>query len=251
MTMGTALHLRCGQRRFILGGRDHHVAAGTRLEAPDAGYGLPVDVDAWVAGTDFREILTLAGRQTNRSRMAASPLAPAGPTRCLLFPSSLLVQQMGPFAFRKRQQLLRSVNQPRLAIDVGADAIWVVDPNSNALIATARLAQVTATPETYQYRYGFSGFGSLDQIVGRMFEQAMTSSLSTTVVLVLCIPGMQPISIGCRDTVGGLDRRFSWPRDVRQRVNEPPDFAVSGADWLTLVEKFGLAPYLQRHGQQV
>jgi hypothetical protein len=251
MTMGTALHLRCGQRRFILGGRDHHVAAGTRLEAPDAGYGLPVDVDAWVAGTDFGEILTLAGRQSNRSRMAASPLAPAGPTRCLLFPSSLLVQQMGPFAFRKRQQLLRSVNQPRLAIDVGADAIWVVDPNSNALIATARVAQVTATPETYQYRYGFSGFGSLDQIVGRMFEQAMTSSLSTTVVLVLCIPGMQPISIGCRDTVGGLDRWFSWPRDVRQRVNEPPDFAVSGADWLTLVEKFGLAPYLQRHGQQV
>jgi hypothetical protein len=49
MTMGTTLHLHCGQRRFVLGGRDYRVAAGTRLEAPDAGYGLPVDVDAWVA----------------------------------------------------------------------------------------------------------------------------------------------------------------------------------------------------------
>jgi len=38
-TMGTALHLQCGQHRFILGGRDRRVASGTRLEAPDAGYG--------------------------------------------------------------------------------------------------------------------------------------------------------------------------------------------------------------------
>jgi len=67
----------------------------------------------------------------------------------------------------------------------------------------------------------------------------------------LRFPGMQPLSVGCRDTVGGLEQRFSWPRDVRQRVNEPPDFEVSGADWLTLVEKFGLTPYLQRHDQQV
>jgi hypothetical protein len=32
-SMGTALHLHCGQRRFVLGGRDRRVAAGTRLEA--------------------------------------------------------------------------------------------------------------------------------------------------------------------------------------------------------------------------
>jgi hypothetical protein len=251
MTMGTTLHLHCGQRRFVLGGRDYRVAAGTRLEAPDAGYGLPVDVDAWVAGTDFGEILTLAGRQSSQSGLAASPPAPAGPTRCLLFPSPLLIQQMGSFAFRRRQQLLRSVNQPRLAIDVDADAIRVVDPNSNSLIASAQVAQVTATPETYRYRYGFSGFGSPDQMVGRVIERGMASSLSTTPVLVLSIPGAQPLTIGCRDTVGGLDMRFSWPGNVRQRVNDPPDFAVSGADWLTLVEKFGLTPYLQRHDQQV
>jgi hypothetical protein len=145
MTMGTTLHLHCGQRRFVLGGRDYRVAAGTRLEAPDAGYGQPVDVDAWVAGTDFGEILTMAGRQSSKSRLDASPLAPAEPTRCLLFPSPLAIQQMGPFAFRQKQQLLQSVNQPRLAIDVGPDAIRVIDPNTNALIASARLAFSTPT----------------------------------------------------------------------------------------------------------
>ena len=29
------------------------------------------------------------------------------------------------------------------------------------------------------------------------------------------------------------------------------DFSCSGGDFLLLVEKFGLAPYLQRHDQQV
>jgi hypothetical protein len=62
---------------------------------------------------------------------------------------------------------------------------------------------------------------------------------------------MEPLTIGCRDTVGGLDMRFSWPRDVRQRVNDLPDFSCSGGDFLLLVEKFGLAPYLTRHDQQV
>jgi hypothetical protein len=242
--MGAALHLHCGQRRFVLGGRDYRVAPGTRLEAPDAGYGLPVDVDAWVTDTEFGEVLTISGRQSSPSGLDARPLAAAGPTRCLLFPSSTLIQQMGPFAFRRRQQLLGSLNQPRLAIDVGADAIRVVDPNSNALLASAQVAQVTATPETYKYRHGWSA--SPDQIVSRM-----AANLATTPVMVLCIPGAQPLTIGCRDTIGGLDLRFSWPRDVRQRVNDPPDFSVSGGDFLLLVEKFGLAPYLIRHDQQV
>jgi hypothetical protein len=253
MTMGTTLHLHCGPRRFVLGGRDYRVAAGTRLEAPDAGYGLPVDVDAWVAATDFGEILTMAGRRGDHSRLDASPPELAQPTRCLLFPSPLLIQQMGSFAMRRKQQLVQSLNQPRLAIHVGADAISVVDPNSNALIASAPGAQVTATPETYQYRYGSPWWwaGSVDQIVDRVLQRRMTRSLSATPVLVLCIPGAQPLSIGCRDTVGGLDRRFSWPAGVRQRVNDPPEFAVSGADWLTLIEKFGLGPDLQRHDLHV
>src|SRR5258705_1039270 len=90
--MGTALHLQCGQRRFILGGRDRRVASGTRLEAPDAGYGLPVDIDAWVSASDFEEILTMVGR---RSGLDVRPPEPGQPTRCLLFPNSLLIQEMG------------------------------------------------------------------------------------------------------------------------------------------------------------
>jgi hypothetical protein len=35
-------------------------------------------------------------------------------------------------------------------------------------------------------------------------------------------------------------RRFSWSGTVRV-VNEPPTFILSAADWLTLVEIFGLA----------
>jgi hypothetical protein len=238
-TMGTTLHLHCGQRRFILGGRDYRVAPGTRLEAPDAGYGLPVDVDAWVTGTEFGEILTISGRQRTPSGLDARPLAAAAPTRCLLFPSPTLIQLTGGFAFRRRQQLVQSLNQPRLAIDVGADGIRVVDPNSNTLLASAQVAQVTATPETYQYRQGWSSYGSI--------SQALSSKFSTTPVLVLSIPGAQPLTIGCRDTIGGLDLRFTWPNDVRQRVNDPLDFSCSGGDFLLLVEKFGLAPYLIRH----
>ena len=252
MTMGTTLHLHCGGRRFVLGGRDYRVAAGTRLEAPDAGYGLPLDVDAWVSSSDFGEILAISGRHTDPAGSAAGSPAPAGPIRCVLFPSPLAIQQMGPFAVRRKQQVLRSANQPRLAIDVDADTIRVVDPNTNALLASAPVAQMTATPETYQFRYGMFGFGSADQMVGRMIERSIATSLSTTPVLVLALPGgPPPLTIGCRDTIGGLDMRFSWPRDVRQRVNEPPEFSVSGGDFLLLVEKFGLTPYLQRYDQQV
>jgi len=242
MTMGAALHLHCGGRRFVLGGRDYRVAPGTRFEAPDAGYGQSVDVDAWVTATDFGDILTMAGRQNSQSQLATSPPAPGTPIRCLLFPSALAIQQMGAFAVRKRQQLMESAKHPRLAVDVGTDAIHVVDPNTNALVTSAPTAQVTATPETYQYGYRGLSYSP---------DQRMARSLSKTPVMVLRFPGMQPLSVGCRDTVGGLEQRFSWPRDVRQRVNEPPDFEVSGADWLTLVEKFGLTPYLQRHDQQV
>jgi hypothetical protein len=46
-------------------------------------------------------------------------------------------------------------------------------------------------------------------------------------------------------TVGGpylaiSGRRSSWSGTVRI-VNEPPTYLLSAADWLTLVEKFGLA----------
>jgi hypothetical protein len=241
MTMGTALHLHSGRHRFILGGRDHRIAAGTRLDGPDAGYGLPVDIDAWLWASDFDEVLAMAGRRTG---LDVRPPAPGEPTRCLLFPNPLLVQPMGPFAFRRRQQLLRSASQPCLAIDVDGDAIRVIDPNSNAQYGSAWLAQVTATPVTYRpsYRHWFPS-------VETLVSDAAVHYLSTTVGMVMSGPGLQTLTIGCRDSVGGLERRFSWGGNVPVQ-NERAAYVVSGADWLTLVEKFGLAPHLEQQGQQ-
>jgi hypothetical protein len=54
---GTALHLRSGPHRFILGGRNHRITPGTRLDAPPTR-----SVDAAVQASDFDELLTLVGR---------------------------------------------------------------------------------------------------------------------------------------------------------------------------------------------
>ena len=238
-TMGTALHLQCGQHRFILGGRDRRVAGGTRLEAPDVGYGLEVDVDAWVSAADFEEILTVVGRQ---SGLEIRPPAPGEPNRCLLFANALLVQEMGVFAVRKKRDFLESAAQPRLAIDVGPDTIRVIDPNTNALIASTSPAHVTATPVTYRptQRHWFPS-------VGNVISDVATNYWSKAPGMRVSVPGMPPLTIGCRDTVSGLDQRFSWPDDVPAE-HARADYEVSGTDWLTLVEKFGLAPYLINRG---
>jgi hypothetical protein len=235
-TMGAALHLQCGPRRFIVGGRDHRVAAGTRLEAPDVGYGQSVDVDARVSASDFKEILAMASL---RSGLDVRAPAPGEPTRCLVYPNPLLMQETGPFAFRKRQELYRSLSQPSLAIDVGDDAIRVIDPKINAVIASVSPAQVTARPLMYR-----PSSSHLFPTAGHVISDFMGNYLSRMPYMVVSVPGMQPLTIGCRDTVSGVDHRFSWRADVPVQ-NERPDYAVLGADWLTLVEKFGLAAYLE------
>ena len=120
-----------------------------------------------------------------------------------------------------------------------ADGIRVIDLTSNALITSARLGQVTATPATYQYRSAWLSLGTL-----------AAAALSTTPEMAVNVPGMRPLTISCRDAAGVsvTEGRFSWRGPVPQRVNDPADYAVSGADWLVLVEKFGLAPYLETHG---
>ena len=141
---------------------------------------------------------------------AGQPTAPGEPTRCLLL--------QGPNM------------QPGLAIDVGKDEIRVTDLNTNALIASARLAQVTATPA--------------ENVIRARFR-------SRTPVLVVRVPGLQPLTIACGSTGPDAGRwawtgtwiyRFSWRGDVPRE--KPPAYYVSLAEWLTLVEKFGLAPYL-------
>jgi hypothetical protein len=242
MTVGTALHLECGGQPggqpFVLGGRDHRIGTGARLEAPPAN-----TVDAWISASDFDELLTMTGP---RSGLDVGGPAPGEPTRCLLFPNPQLAQQAGISAVR---EIVKASGQPRLAIDMGADAIRVLDANTNALVTSAAPAQVTATPETYTYQlWGHTGDGL-----------PLPETPDESPVLVAQFPGMGPLSITCLDKadlaplsygVTPMDPRFSWPGNVRQRVNEPADYMVGGADWLTLVEKFGLAPYLERHREQ-
>lgn len=77
----------------------------------------------------------------------------------------------------------------------------------------------------------------------------------SSAVLAMHVPGMQPLTITCLDRsdpnpsyfsmrgpISGP--RYSWRGQI-QRVNDPAAYAVSATDWLTLVEKCGLAPYLE------
>jgi hypothetical protein len=156
------------------------------------------------------------------------PVGPGEVTRCVL--AVLPVWAYG-----------RGRPRPRLAIDVGKDAIWVIDLSTNALIASAWRAQVTATPANWTYR----------TIVGT----------HSAPLLVVPVPGLPPLFIGAygRDVAswtwfGIFKYRFSWRGGVQELHRPawgpqapPPTYYVSGVDWFTLVEKFGLAPYLERH----
>ena len=263
MSMGSALHLRSGPHTFVLGGRDHRVASGTRLEAPPAS-----TVDAWLWASDFDELLAMIGRRYGfevRGRAPGEQVvrgpAPGEPTRCLLFPNPEFMSVQPAWAFLRVQRMARSFQSPRqpsFAIDVGADAIWVVDPNVNMLKASAWLAQVTAAPEVYVL---FRPWGTLlGWIVRFIPDEILRLFWWTTPVLVVRVPGLEPLSIGCRDSTAGVGTfmvtgtvptRFSWHGKIPKRINEPADYVVSSPDWLTLVGKFGLAPYLQDSRNQV
>jgi hypothetical protein len=229
MTMGMALHLLCGDHRFTVGGRDYRVATNPKLEA------APVDrVDAWMWASHFYELLTGI---SSRSGLDVRGSAPGEPTRCWLVSRSTTMRA-------SYSDTLAYNFRPSLAIDVGNDAIWVMDLTTNALVGSAWLAQVTATPATRKYP-GSSASGGLS---------------ATMPILVVGVPGVQPLTIGCLDRgVNGPQYsysahgqyRFAW-RDICTplmgwcEVSEAvePDYWTSGADWLTLVAKFGLAQNL-------
>jgi hypothetical protein len=50
--------------------------------------------------------------------------------------------------------------------------------------------------------------------VGNVLSDLTVNYLSTAPGMVVSVPGLQPLTIGCRDSVGGLERRFSWCGDV-------------------------------------
>lgn len=164
-----------------------------------------------------------------------------GHIRCLLFPNPLLVQTMGVFSLGKKQRLLRSAAQPRLAIDMDADTIRVVDMNSSGLVAQAQAAQVTATPATYRPRPWWRGWG------GNPVSDGMYRTLSITPLLIVQIPDFSQLTIATRASADslGIHRRFSWHDAPEIRV--PADYAVSGEDFVALAQQFGLGPYLQTH----
>ncbi len=222
VTMGVALHLRSGRHRFTLGARDRRISPATRLDAP------PVQaVDAWLSDSEFNELLATGGRL---SAVDAREPAPGEPTRCLLFPNPYLAEQMRSFAFRKQLRLQRSLSRPDLVLDVDNAAIRVIDPDSDALSASASPAQTTATPATFQPDSVVSGDGTTHNYPG-------------VTGLVVRVPGVRPLTIGCLDAVGS-EFRFSWRGNVSM-PNERPAYVVSAADWLTLAQTFGLAAHLE------
>lgn len=148
---------------------------------------------------------------TFRMRVNEGSAASGEPVRCLLRPF--------PSVWKR---------QPPLLIDVGKDAIWVRDPNTNALIASDPLAQVTATPaEETTYSGEWPGT--------RTYTQPF---------LVLHVPGLKPLTIATTAMSGyPIQYRFSW-RGTVGRAKKPDHFATE-AEFLKLVGKFGLAPNLE------
>lgn len=112
---------------------------------------------------------------------------PEEPVRCLLYRYASSDQQT-----------------PALAIDVGKDALRVIDLNGNALIASVSLAEVTAQPAQY----------------------------SGTPVLVVDGPGLPTLTMIPHPPPG------QWRKTPKSK--KPAYYAVE-ADWLVLAEKFGLA----------
>ena len=229
-TKGTALHLRSGRHRFVLGGQDHRVGTETPLDAP------PVDsVDATMWASEFDELLTMVGRPGG---LDAHGSVPGQPTRCLLTPNPARKYSSSFFGMFKNtaSAMRQNANPPQssLAIDVGEEAISVIDLKSDARIASGPLAQVTATP------------AASTRSVARM-------GVLTTAVLVVRVANSRPLTIGCPDWAGPpqatwsgttkLTYRFAWRGEVP--AEQEPAYVVSGADWLILVEKFGLASLLE------
>ena len=142
LVQGTALHLRSGRHRFVLGGFDHRAAAGTRLEAP------PEDVrpDAWLPASDFDQILTMIAPRCGWDvrRPAAGERI-----RCLLVPNTSKGWDAADWPGQDFIRRRRHKEMSRLALDVGNGGIRVVDPSTNAVMASTSVAQATATPKDY------------------------------------------------------------------------------------------------------
>ncbi len=163
---------------------------------------------------------------------------PAATTRYLLF--------AGPDEFSHKQRTLEEdaaelfAQQPPLAIDVGEHTVSIVDPAGDAVIDSAAIREVTATPGVYAP-------------VDRSSES--NTKRYTQPLLLLEGPGALDVRIGILPmrvtTWTGHQFRYAWRRKARpldleqayrlDRVERRPIYVVSDAEWRSLVETFGLA----------
>ncbi|OBF21818.1 hypothetical protein A5725_12840 [Mycobacterium kubicae] len=201
---GTALHLRSGPHRFVIGGQDHRVATGTPLDAP------PVDsVDATMWAPEFDDLLTAIGR---RSALDARGPAAGEPTRCLLVPNVARTFSSSVFGSFKNTATALRLNtnppQPTVAIDVADDAISVVDLASNARIASASPPHVIASPAASTRSAPYAG--------------AMTMA-----VLIVRVASSHPLTIGCPDFAGPPQAGWSGKAHLPVCVARPGAFGRS------------------------
>jgi hypothetical protein len=213
MPAGSALHLRRDVQSFVVGGRDHRLDTRTRHQAPPTGA-----VQAWMWAEEFDALLATIGPRCGWDVRAPEVEAP---TRCLLIPKS-------------RYGFYSPLPNPSIAVDIGEDVISVIHLSSSASAVSVRRDRVRALQAQYLFKEGEKG------------------SRFPRVALVLRIPDMTMLCIGCPVSRGlGWGRvprkssdRFSWRVEVLD-WQEPPAYWVSAADWLTLVETFGLTPQLE------
>jgi hypothetical protein len=137
---GMALHVTDGRHGFVLGGRNHRVDTGVRLEAAPVG-----SVDASISASDFDELLTVLGHRGGSGARAA---AVAVPIRCLLLENSTLQRIVASWMGRRPQ--------PKVCIEVDGDVIRLIDVKANSLIAWAALSQITVTPGEHTFHGRFT-----------------------------------------------------------------------------------------------
>jgi hypothetical protein len=119
---------------------------------------------------------------------------------------------------------------PTLTIDLAAEnAVEIIDPTTKAVITSAGIGQITATPEEYYHRESNSEGSSIS------YQQPL---------LVLEVPGMRKLRIGQRpirySKWNGEQFRYTWRGRTLHSAIEKPTHLVTAAEWACLVEKFRL-----------
>jgi hypothetical protein len=225
--MGTALHLRWGARRLVLGGRDRSAEAS---EVPDVGYALPVDVDAWLPAAEFEEILGIAARR--RRPVGVQDAAPI-----TLRWNPLRTQMMGLSTAESIREYQHACTTPRLTMDVHGGGFRMTDAVTGATVTTVVRAQFVATPATYR------------PMARRLHTLNSGVDYSSTMPGIhLALPGLTFV-VGVWDQEMGPDLRFRWMPAIATLAT-CTDYVVSGTDWMRLVTLCGLDQYHVTHAHR-